>query len=735
MKTIIFLLTFTFGIILNNQAQYIIPLTEEVSFFSSFSKSTVDEVLDTIVYQNDGNIIKNKKYKINGTENFKYTYLSENENSEFTIFDIESNTKHKIVQNNPLTNTDTLFVVLDTTYGWGLYMDVLIDREINYGGVAAAIWINDTLGYISNLEHGTINIAAILPTGIDINIVFRDSVIHAGKDTVFLSSDEAIHKINYEPVNENGLDFGDLEGDYSPKFSILFDLPNGGVFFSSWSWFGNGSYFISDYHGILDLYFGASLENWNSGSSSYLVEFPEYDSITQDITLSNDPDSMVGIPVNYTYYAKRDLNKIGFANFYKCVNYTGSYGIIGTINFQEQASNPYWEGKLFMDMQESDKYGYCLQHRMKYVKHGVDYPYLHSPYFDEYNDSIAGFWGFAPEEDVHFYNYDDTLFFGKGASFYWSVWSNFSDRISCVSDNMGIWGNYFYRNLNTDTYKIKDSAGNVIQEGSGLEILANNLENKPYTVELKNSFCQFDGFTGSSTLLASFDKSQYDPNPPPVSKIQLLNANHAMKYHFDFGEDVILKFSASDFIGYDLNHVGIGFQPVVDSLTSVSIKSHYSANWSNVDIQKIYGDSIIGSQFKADLSTYLTEDSAMYDLKIYVEDYSGNSSEYTFSPAFIYGNFMVGIPVDPDNIIFKEQLIVTPNPANSEILISNIEAENYASVTYEILNTTGLIVKKGELLINTSSASINISDLTNGLYIIVIHEKNNSLKMSKIIKI
>jgi hypothetical protein len=67
-------------------------------------------------------------------------------------------------------------------------------------------------------------------------------------------------------------------------------------------------------------------------------------------------------------------------------------------------------------------------------------------------------------------------------------------------------------------------------------------------------------------------------------------------------------------------------------------------------------------------------------------------------------------------------------------LINNIEAEKDASITYEIINTKRLVAMKGVLSRNTTSASINISDLTNGLYIIVLYKKNNLLKISKILK-
>ena len=731
MRSLIIAFFITLCFLTNSQAQTIVPLSEDVSFYSSYPDMTIDKVSDTIIYHQDRDLINYKKYKINGSNNFNYTYLRDNENLGLSIFNIESNLNHEIIQTNPLRNTDTLFIVTDSAYG--LLAGVYVDREINYGGVATAIWINDTLGYISNLEHSTINILAILPFP-NINIVFRDSVVHAGQDTVYLSADEAIHELNYEPVDENGTYFGDLNGTYYTNFSILFDLANGGVVYIGWSVFGSINCFVSDYHGVLDMHFSASIDNWDSGSSNYLVEFPEYDSIVNDVTLTNNPDDLASTSLDYTFYAKRDLNKIGIADFKKCTTFTGNYGIQGIIQYQEKPADKNWGCTLHMDMQQSDKFGYCLQQRMKYVLDGVDYPYIHSPIYDECNDSIAGFRELTPEADVHFYNYDDTLFFGKGSSYYWPIWAVSHSSIYCTSDNMSLFGNYFYRDYITDTYKIIDDAGNIIHEGTGLEMQSGYIEPGIYTVELTNNFCPFNSYVGTSSVIVSVNTYNIDGDPPPVSQIQLLNADNTMKYHFESGEDVLLKFSASDFVGYNSYHVGIGFQPVVDSRTKVSIKLHNQTDWSDVDCQKIYGDSIIGSQYQAELSDFLISDSAMYDLKINVEDYSGNSSEYLFSPAFIYGDFIVGIPNKPDNNEFDEQILFAPNPAHDKILISNIEAYKDAFLTYEILNMNGLIVKKGELSKNTSSALINISDLSDGLYIIVLRNENKPIIMSKIIK-
>ena len=418
----------------------------------------------------------------------------------------------------------------------------------------------------------------------------------------------------------------------------------------------------------------------------------------------------------------------------KLVAFTGNYGIWGMTSFNQQAANPYWECDLYMDMQDSEEFGYCLRHKMDYIEDGESYTYIQS-YYDEHNDSIAGFLAFLPEADEYYVNDYDTLFIGNGTSYYWSIWSNFSNRISCVSDNMGLWGNYFTPFTNTNTYVIKDANGNTVMEGMGLEILVYGLEPEKYTVELTNSSCHFKDYTGSSILVTEFDKSKTDPNPPPLKEIQLLNAENTMKYHFEIGEDVILKFSASDFIAYETGHIGVGFQPVVDSLTVVSIKEHSETDWTDVYCQIVYSDSIIGFQYQAEVTDYLMNDSAMYDLRISVEDYSGNSSVYSFNPAFIYGNFSVGVPEAPGHSTIGEMITIAPNPVRENIFISNIKTNNNTSLNYEILNPNGQTVKNGVIPANTSQTIINVSDLSPGIYFIVLRNVKTLISTNKIIKV
>ena len=69
-----------------------------------------------------------------------------------------------------------------------------------------------------------------------------------------------------------------------------------------------------------------------------------------------------------------------------------------------------------------------------------------------------------------------------------------------------------------------------------------------------------------------------------------------------------------------------------------------------------------------------------------------------------------------------------PNPTTGIITIS----EELTGSEYYIFATTGVLVKSGKIIGN----QINLSDLTNGLYLIKIKKyKLNSWKTAKVIKV
>lgn len=729
MKSFLTIFCIALCITISSYAQTNFSLSETMYFYSSDSNLSVEKVKETSVIQPDKSINVYKYFDVTGAESYNYlSFFEENNNSGINTYILESKVEPKFTAREFEKAYDTLYFVLDQDYNDKL---VLIDQEINDGGLPYPYWINSNLGY-RIIEHGIVNIFAKLVATTGHHLVFKENLNFDGTDTVFLSASEATHQVSFEPVNEDGVLFSDLPQPWKHvnKYSLVFDLSNGGIALVSMELSSSRKVYVSDYSGEIHMCFGSLYKDPDLESSNYYIEFPILDNINQPITLANDPEKLSSTILNYTYFEECDNSKIGLGYYNRFISgISGEPTIWGGAFFYDYPDTEYWQTTLFMDMVDSDKLNYVTRNIIRCGNNEI----IQSPYFDELDDSIAGIYEYVYYADAHKINDYDTLSFGFGTSYYWPVWSNLEASIDCYSDNMGIFGNYYGADYSTDKFLIRDVDGNLVSEGTGLEIQFYSMEPGKYTVEQINKNCHFESYVGSSSLLSSFNTTLVDKNPPPIRHVQLLNNENTIKYHFGFGEQILLKFSASDFDSYDYVHVGTNFKSIIDSLTKVSIVLHQGTDWTEVNTNIVYSDSLIGSLFSSSLTGYLSDEPAMYDIKIYVEDYSGNSSEQTFSPAFVYGNYIVGNSEHSNNEIIEEAIIIHPNPAYHSIKITAIDGELNEVNSFEILSMNGDVLRKG--IINQTTNSIDISDLASGIYIISLFDDDIPIMSKKLIKL
>jgi hypothetical protein len=725
MKRIIALFVLALITSLSVLSQSTIPLSDNCLYYSSDNNIHLEKIKDSVYHSSKDIKINSKRFNINGSSLYQhFTRLNRIKPKEFDLYSV--NSRPNRTSNKEANDLDTLYFSFDQDYSWLQTPEIYVSKSENIGGLTTPYWLNNTFGYFL-LEHDTVDVLSIMLTGMDVNIVFQYDFVFDGDDTIFLSASQATHPIVMEPVDENGNNISSLEGFFRKKFTVSIDLTNGGDFITDWSWEGTSSFKVSDYfRGTMKLYFGSSLENYYFGSwPSYLIECPILDSIVDSVYFTNNPDSLVNVVSNFTYYKKRDFNKIGFGDFTKYVAWTGNYGISGMVSIYQDYAHPYWEGSMHISMQNCNELGYCFEHYLGCEINGDYKNYYASPYYDEYNDSLAGFYGFTPNADVHYCNNYDTLFIGKGLAFYQPAWTNTQAIIHSVSNNMGMWGNYIYPDTSTDKYVLKDLNGNIIVKGSGLEVYAYVTNHEPYILTQTNSFTHFNGFTGKSILTSYLDLGEKDFTPPVAAKIYLINENNTMKYDFNNSEKVILNFSAADFITYTTNHIGIGYQPLVDSLTDVFIKDHNSSKWIEVPVVRLFGDSVIGSFFRSDLTDYLDNDSAMYDLKFKIIDTLGNYAEYKFLPGFVYGNFTVGINHNTSSV--SANTLFWPNPAKNLIHTEN----NKNGYHFFVNSLSGIKVFDGKI----KNGTINISSIPSGVYTITFTKDGQITDSGKFVKI
>jgi hypothetical protein len=157
-----------------------------------------------------------------------------------------------------------------------------------------------------------------------------------------------------------------------------------------------------------------------------------------------------------------------------------------------------------------------------------------------------------------------------------------------------------------------------------------------------------DGTAGVATFEAQFDTRLVDSAPPLMTALRLLDANGRAISRLEPHAAGSLFFAALDLVA--ASDGGITRLPVRAESTTAQWKPHASAAWQplactigTTDIANgpqaidALGHLPIGTTFSCDVSGISVQTTGLIDLRLHVEDTSGNSIAYTVSPAFTVG--------------------------------------------------------------------------------------------------
>lgn len=186
--------------------------------------------------------------------------------------------------------------------------------------------------------------------------------------------------------------------------------------------------------------------------------------------------------------------------------------------------------------------------------------------------------------------------------------------------------------------------------------------------------------------------------------------------NFQFASDGIGVFLSMDTV------YGSGTGLIVDSIPQVEVPVGIpivdSVNWSLIS----------GSFIAKGGENYLTIGNFKHDGQLTLQDLGGSANTG--------GYFLDGVCVSPDSLTCynfvgmdeiknKKSIILYPNPTSNELFIESELAFN----TIEIIDVFGILIKSIHLKTN----SVNVSDLTRGVYFIQIKLETHSV-IEKFIK-
>ncbi|MFO0321006.1 MAG: T9SS type A sorting domain-containing protein [Bacteroidota bacterium] len=165
-----------------------------------------------------------------------------------------------------------------------------------------------------------------------------------------------------------------------------------------------------------------------------------------------------------------------------------------------------------------------------------------------------------------------------------------------------------------------------------------------------------------------------------------------------------------------------------------TVKSTYSYGRSYINedrvVQSIDSVSICGKYHKRFKFNCPDDQSALVVGVGFMDNFihSERHNDCPFEPLYLYSTGFSTCNITSVKDYTKDyQIILSPNPASSELKISNLMQIH----SYKIFNTIGSVILQGELM---ESSIISLSTLLNGLYIIQLYDKSGNSYQSKFIK-
>jgi len=618
--------------------------------------------------------------------------------------------KHEI--ENKKRVSDTLYV--NITEGYWITEVVAFDQENH---IYSFVSFPKSENYFV-LPHGTYDFMAryMLP---DVKHVFNSNYEFNEMDTISFNAEDAIYEIDLKPV--------DKYGDTLPNSSFLWDeicymyqLPLGyhAGFRLSASSSTDTKFYFSDNQDNIEINFSNTYCNHLGENEIHFIDYMSLTQIDQDTILSNSATDYISSNIKFKlpYQNNSQLNHyFSHESAVKYFNSSGTYRISypGILVYKKIKTDSYWEGKIHYSKYDNPDFSTCS---ICYIFSGLnDDPVdinFKTNLYDIIDDSISNYLTFTPYEENATVSETDTLFAGVGASLPWVRIRAFYAEIGCQGDWYGSAAEKIYYDDNAQLFEILDENGNVVHAGSGCDFYS-VIEPGIYSIKLTNNHNEFDSYNGVSEAVFNFNTTLNDYRPPIIRPFQFRDENNIVRHIFNTDNEINLYFAAADFYDYSLLHIGHEFHQINQKQTLVKIKEHQQSEWQDVIVNSIYQDSLIGDFFKAGLSTFITNDSALYDIQIKVVDSAGNSATYSLYPAFAVSDFSVAVQPNIETQM-QDLFQIYPNPVESILNIKLLE--NHETVNIKVYNALGMIIY--DFYVGEMEMTINLSGFANGMYYI-----------------
>lgn len=499
--------------------------------------------------------------------------------------------------------------------------------------------------------------------------VIKENLALAGNLNLTVSSQDARHLVELKSVDEKGRLLATLPNTHNHYNHFVLYFPDSSRSYL-WGLFGApNQLFVSE---VSERFVLAAAEYHDDLATEVSMRYVSHKPILglkQSLSLSNAPSDLIEQRLRFKYPSKGNYRDINLGGSFSAILPTASFFFSpGFLIKPYRVRSQEWVGTLYQTPDYYfDKYRFAFTAgaTARDVELSGDTlleDWIATLPFRVVGDSMGSFFP-SPTAATYLSPDGGEMTFG-GAPIYGVVWllnNRFEQgNIAGTIQFHGALDEYRWADIFRSQYAICDESDRTVASGNltkytFLNIPPAKVPPGRYRLEVRHSNYFVEGVQGTATLSTRFDLRQRDPDPPHLTSLKLFNAKGIPAGRVGTGESAKLSFSAADIFAAQYDGLCCPvYRPIAADSTKLYFKQFGTSLWREVPIKKVLEDTslsypdAIGYLYSADLSHTTNFDSAGIDLKISVQDQSGNRTAWTLEPAYAVGKFGTVVSVEEE---------------------------------------------------------------------------------------
>jgi hypothetical protein len=241
----------------------------------------------------------------------------------------------------------------------------------------------------------------------------------------------------------------------------------------------------------------------------------------------------------------------------------------------------------------------------------------------------------TPEPNIYRVPHGSVLTFGDSPIFPRSGIGMVNGQFDCAFAWQGPAGEERSLDATLAVDTLFDTDGNVVRQG---QLAGPPLPPGAYRVQSVNTDYTVGGVPGTATFTASFDTRGSDGWPPTLTALRVLDGSGVQSSSVPSGSAAALVFSAKD-----ISDITRTPEPLPDQSERVEYRAHGTTDWHSLSPVVVALDYVTtedlghppsGTLLRADLSGVTATISGLIDIRLQVQDLTGNAIELLLEPAF-----------------------------------------------------------------------------------------------------